>query len=144
MTTRIRYIAEYLYPGAFMPEEVTLPLPAPSFMVAVEYGPDQDGYFKKDGWYAVKITAVTEKLFVSEEDSEEAWVRQSSEVVGKWIVGERVHHEEAQLAGERFDILRSNIRSNSKDGYGVLTRCGNWQIASDYTEVIAPEAARRG
>lgn len=139
--TRTRYTAEYLYPGVFMPEEFTKPLDEPTFAAAVAAGPDEENYFVKDGWYAVRITATHEKRFVSE-DGEEAWVRQSSEKAGSWIVGQRVHYSDIE-ATDRNAILISNIRGNSRDGgFGVLTRCGNWQIASDYTEVIEPAAAK--
>lgn len=137
MNERTRYTATYLYPGSFFPEEASRDVPEPTFEAAALAGPDEDGYFRKDGWYAVRITAIREKRFTSD-DGEEAWVKQDAKRVGSWIVGERVHHEDERLAGDQFDILRSNIRSNSDDGYGVLTRCGNWQIASDYTEVVAP------
>lgn len=134
---RTRYTATYLYPGSFFPEETSRTIPEATFEAAVVAGPDEDGYFRKDGWYAVRITAIREKRFQAD-DGEEAWVKQGSERVGSWIVGERVHYEDGRLAGDQFDILRSNIRSNSDDGYGVLTRCGNWQIGSDYTEVVSP------
>lgn len=139
--TRIRYTAEYDYPGSFFPKSTSRQIVVPTFESAVTNGPNEDGYFRKDGWYAVTIRAVHEKRFTAS-DGAEAWVQQRVEVVGKFVVGERVHHESARLAGPEFDILRSDIRANSEDGYGVLTRCGNWQIASDYTRVLPPAEGR--
>jgi hypothetical protein len=137
--TRIRYSAEYMYPGSFFPESVHRALLQPTFAAAVAAGPDEDGYFRKDGWYAVKIHAITEKRFTSD-DGEVTWVKQGTVEVGNWIVGDRIHWSEIDDTRENA-ILISNIKGNSRDGgYGVKTRAGNWQIASDYTEVISPTA----
>lgn len=135
---RTRYTAEYDYPGTLFPESITRTVDGPTFAAAVAVQPDEEtGYFRKDGWYAVKIRAIVEKRFAAD-DGEEAWVKQSADVVGFWVVGERIHWSEIEDT-ERNAILISNIKCNSRDGgYGVRTRAGNWQIASDYTEVIAP------
>lgn len=144
--TRTRYTAEYLYPGAFFPEETVREIPEPTFAAAVEHGPDDtDGYFRKDGWYAVHVRSIPEKLYRSD-DGQEQWLRDGDPIRRSFIVGRLVHYESPELDGERHDILRSNIRCNSRDplkGYGVLTRSGNWQIASDYDEVVSDAAVTR-
>lgn len=139
MNTRVRYVAEYSYPGAFMPESTTRELEQPTLDAAVAAGPDEDGYFRKDGWYAVKITAFYEKRYVEAGGDAETWVRTDTSSAGAWVVGERVHVDDPSIAGSDFDILRSNIRCNTKSGYGVRTRCGNWQFADDFSGVVAPE-----
>lgn len=133
--TRIKYTAEYLYPGAFFPEETYRELPEGTFDAAVLFGPDEDGYFQKDGWYAVRIRTVQEKRFMSD-DGDEQWVS-SSETQKSYIVGKKVHYLDSSIADDKHDILQSNIKNNSRDGgYGVLTRCGNWQISSDWDVVV--------
>ncbi|MHB1098904.1 MAG: hypothetical protein ACYCZR_05045 [Burkholderiales bacterium] len=128
--TKVTYSGEYLYPGSFFAEETHRTLTDGTFAAALEAAPDGDG------WFAVKVRRITQKRFVAD-DGEEAWITQSSEVVGNWIIGRRIHADDIEPT-QTNSILISNIRCNSKDGYGVKTRCGNWQIASDYTEVIDP------
>lgn len=138
---RKEHYGRYSYPGSFFAEYTTVELTEPTLTAAAIEGPRGSGYFFKDGWFAVEITTVTLKRFEAA-DGAEVWVRQGTEAVGKWIVGRLVHFEADELAGDEHNILRSNIRSNSRDphkGYGVLTRCGNWQIASDYTAVVSAE-----
>lgn len=138
--TRTNHVATYLYPGSFFPEETNRAIPEPTLAAAVAAAPtDEEGYFRKDGWYAVRVTTTTLKRFVAD-DGEETWVPQDKPAkVGNWIVGERVHFETLP-DDDRHSILRSNIRANTKSGYGVLTRCGNWQFADDYDAVIEPAA----
>jgi hypothetical protein len=139
MTTRERHFAEYLYPGSFFPESTSREVPAATLTAAVNAGPDEDGYFSKDGWYAVKIKTAVEKLFVAD-DGDESWIGKP-DVVATVIVGDRIHFSEIEKS-DRNRILISNIECNSRDGgYGVLTRCGNWQIASDYDFVISASEA---
>lgn len=134
---RMRHHAVYDYPGSFFPESTSRSLDEPTLTAAIAAGPDEDDYFTKDGWYAVTISTVTEKLFTA--DGEEAWVKQGDTVtVGKWVVGERIHYSDIEDTRDNA-ILISNIRGNSKDGFGVKTRRGNWQIASDFTHVVSPE-----
>lgn len=138
--TRTRYSAEYLYPGSFFPEETYRDLPEPTYLAAELAGPDEDGYFKKDGWYAVRIRTITEKCYRSE-DGDEKWLRDGDPITKSFIVGRLVHADSPELECDDKSILRSNIVGNSREplkGYGVLTRCGNWQIASDYDEVVSP------
>jgi len=136
--SRKKFRAEYLYPGSFMPEECYRDLPEPTFEAAVEHGPDDiDGYFTKDGWYAVQISTIIEHRVRNLETGVEFWM-EASRTRESYIIGRLVHYESPELAHPRHEILRSNIRSNSRDplkGYGVLTRCGNWQIASDWDYV---------
>ena len=146
MTTRTRYSAKYLYPGAFFPESTFRIVEEPTFHAALAAAPaEEGGFFKADGWYAVEITAIHERRFLAEDDlMSEEWVETGRETVGSWIVGEKIHVDDEQIAGPKHDILRSNIRSNSRPpekDYGVRTRCGNWQIASDYIMVVAPDEA---
>lgn len=135
---RQRFFAEYNYPGSFFPESTTREIDLPTVEAAVAAGPDEDGYFRKDGWYSVRITSKVEKRFVAN-DGAEAWVKQGEiETIAHWVVGERIHYS-AIDATDANRILISNIEGNSADGgYGVLTRCGNWQIASDFDAVLSP------
>lgn len=137
--TTERYSATYLYPGTLFPEEITHSLPEPTLAAALAVAPDEDGYFRKDGWYAVRIHKVVMKRYVAD-DGTDLWNNESTEQVGSWIVGERIHYSEIPDTADNR-ILISNIRGNSKDGYGVHTRVGNWQIASDYDAVISPAEA---
>lgn len=138
MPTQTRYRAEYLYPGSFFPEETYRDLKEPTFENAVKFGPNEDGYFKKDGWYAVIIREKIERLMVDpDKPASTTWDMVSNEKVKSFIVGRMIHMDSPEMSGSDKDILRSNIRSNSRDplkGYGVLTRCGNWQIASDWAK----------
>jgi archaellum component FlaG (FlaF/FlaG flagellin family) len=139
MTTRTRYTAEYLYPGSFMPEETYVTIPEPTLSAAIVYGPDEPGYFSKDGWYAVLIKTVTEKQYVSD-DGDVTWLREGQTEVEKIIVGREVHVDSPEISGPEHNILRSNIRGNSRDPYknlAVHTRSGNWQIRSDWDRVVA-------
>lgn len=136
---RTRHVAEYLYPGSFFPEETYREIEFPTLQCAVENGPDEDGYFKKDGWYAVRIRTITEKRYEAA-DGDETWLRDGEPTTKSFVVGRLVHVDSPELEGEDNRILRSNISGNSRDplkGYGVLTRRGNWQIASDYDEVVS-------
>jgi hypothetical protein len=139
MTTRTRYIAEYLYPGSFMPEETSTDIPEPTLSAAIVYGPDEPGYFTKDGWYAVLIKTVTEKQYVSD-DGDSRWLRDGKIEVEKIVVEAVLHVDDPAIAGPEFNTLRANIRSNSRDPYknlAVRTRSGNWQILSDWDRVVS-------
>lgn len=142
MPTQTTYTAEYLYPGSFFPEETFREIKEPTYEAAVEAGPNEDGYFKKDGWYAVNIRRRVERLFVdADEPTTTKWLTEKNEVLTRIIVGRLVHVDDPEIAGEEHRILRSNIQSNGKDpfkDYGVLARSGNWQVASDWDEVTAP------
>lgn len=143
MSERVRYVAEYDYPGALFPESVTREVETPTWEAVVGAAPaETSGYFRADGWYAVKVTAITEKLFTAK-DHEMTWIRQSAEKVRSWVVGEKIHADDI-VPTERNAILISNIRGNTPEGsepYGVHTRAGNWQIASDYDGVVPAHAA---
>lgn len=135
---RQRFFAKYNYPGSFFPESTTREIDLPTVKAAVAAAPDEEGYFCKDGWYSVRITSKVEKRFVAT-DGAEAWVNQGDiKTIGHWVVGERIHHSDID-ATDANRILIRNIEGNSRDGgYGVLTRCGNWQIASDFDAVLSP------
>lgn len=135
---RTRYVARYLYPGSFFPEDLTREIEEPTFVAAAAAAPEGEGWCAKDRWYAVEVTAIVEKRFTSE-DGDEAWVRECDSKAGAWVIGERVHVDDPRLAGDEFRILRANIAANTKDGYAVKTRRGNWQMADSYTEVV-PES----
>lgn len=141
--TRTKHVAEYDYPGLLFPESTSRQIPEPTFAAAVTAGPAEDDYFRKDGWYAVTVRSTVEKRYESE-DGDEAWVNVAKpQVVGKWVVGERIHYSDIEQT-DANSILIGNIKCNSRDGgYGVLTRCGNWQIASDYTAVVPTSIATR-
>lgn len=127
--TRDRFEAKYLYPGVFMPEVVRHPVPDGTYAAACAIQPD-------NGWYAVEVQKVAERLYRAE-NGDEKWVSDGQPVkVGSWIVGDKIHWQDIPDTAENR-ILRSNLQANSSDGYGVRTRCGNWQIASDYLEVVA-------
>lgn len=148
---RTTHSARYSYPGVFLPEQTSRTLSGPTLVAAIAAAPTaDDGWFRQDGWYAVEISTTKHRRFVDADTDDEVWVKTLTELHGRWVVGERFHYEdlerEFQSAPEKSDIDRiliSNIKSNSKDGYGVRTRCGNWQIASDYTGVLAPAAVER-
>lgn len=126
--TRTKFTARYSYPGSFFAEQASRDLPDGEFGSALRAALD-------DGWYAVEILKSTERRF-SAANGEKRWLREGEpKKVGSWVIGERIHWENIPDTDEN-QILRSNIRCNSEDGYGVLTRRGNWQIASDYTTVV--------
>ncbi|WP_193613126.1 hypothetical protein [Nocardioides lijunqiniae] len=143
MSTRLRHVAEFSYPGALFPESVTREVDQPTLDAALAVAPTEtDGFFRKDGWYAVKITAFHEKRYVAD-DGAETWVRTARPVkVRSWVVGEKIHADDIEPT-DRNRILIANIRGNSTDGYGVRTRIGNWQMASDYDEVLPASAVTR-
>lgn len=127
--TRKKYTAEYLYPGFFMPEEETREVSDGTYAAVIAAQPN-------DGWYAVEVREITQRLYRAD-NGDEQWVKEGkSQRIGSWVVGEKIYWEDIPDT-DANRILRSNIRSNSKDGFGVKTRCGNWQIASDYLEVVA-------
>lgn len=142
---RYVYTAEYLYPGSFFPEETYRALDRAYLDEALAKQPDEEGYFRKDGWYAVRIRTHVEKRFVAG-NGEETWVRQADRTHTKsYVVGIMKHVSDIPdidpETGRDQTILKRNIEGNSREplkGYGVLTRCGNWQIASDFDEVLAP------
>ena len=127
MNTRIRFTAEYSYPGSFFAETSTRDIADGSKETALAANPD-------DHWYAVTVREITERKFTADNGSER-WLSEGDPKKTSWVIGERIHWEDIPDIPAN-EILRSNIRCNSKDGYGVKTRSGNWQIASDYTEVI--------
>lgn len=137
---RNRYTAEYLYPGSFFPESIHREIDAPTLQAAIAAAPQEtEGtYFVKDGWYAVEIFTITEKRFVAD-DGEETWIKQGKPEKHTAIVGHLVHIDSIPDDDEHR-ILRSNVRSNSREpwvGYAVKTRAGNWQVASDWDEVVS-------
>lgn len=137
MTERLKHTAIYSYPGVLFPEDTSREISEPTVAAALASAPTEpEGYFHADGWYAVEIKTTTQKLFTAE-DGEQTWVNSSTDRVTRVVVGERIHADDIE-ATDRNAILIANIRGNSKDGYGVLTRRGNWQIADDYDQVLTP------
>ena len=137
---RVEHIrATFLYPGVFMPEYVIRPVSSPSWRDVLDAAPNESGYFTLDGWYAATVECVTSKRFESS-DGDVEWVRQGQpELVDSWIIGERHHWSEIDSANGRNDILIGNIKRNDRSGgYGVHTRCGNWQLASDWKNIVHP------
>lgn len=127
--TRVRYVAHYSYPGAFFPETETRQIEAGTYAAAVQAKND-------DRWYAVEVKEITERRYEAANGNVQ-WIEDKSPVkVGSWVVGEKIHVDDIPDTDENR-ILRSNIRSNSTDGYAVKTRRGNWQMASDYSAVVA-------
>lgn len=125
---RIRYTAEYSYPGSFFPETSARDVPDASLESVRAAQPD-------DRWYAAEVKEIKERRFAAE-NGQERWLRDDDpKKVASWVIGEKIHWESIPDTDQN-SILRSNIRGNSKDGYGVKTRAGNWQIASDYLDVI--------
>lgn len=139
MTLRSRYKAEYYYPGSFMPETTSRDVADPRWLTVVAAGPDQEGYFSKDNWYAVVVREIVEERFTSD-SGEERWLVNSNEKVRSYIVGRVFHVDDIpDVDGTRDNsILKSNIRGNSMSQIAVLTRCGNWQMYEDWDEVIEP------
>lgn len=128
---RTRYLAEYAFPGLLFPEMDTRDIEVPTLRAAVQANP-------RNGWYAVRITAITKELFTSD-SGEERWLTKGGpEKVDHIVVGERIHINDIPDTPEN-SILRSNIRGNTDDGYAVKTRRGNWQFASDYNRVVSAE-----
>lgn len=132
MTTRERFVATYYYPGVFFPEETSRELVKPTFQQALAAAPDEEGYFRKDGWYGLRITSIIEKKFVADDDAV-TWVRESS-VQTSWIIGERIHRDDERLSDPSFDSMKLG-----GEEYFVLARCGNWQPDGYYEFVVTPE-----
>lgn len=130
---RQTYYAVYDYPSFLFAESRSRDIAGPTIEDAIAGELDK-------GWYAVRIHQRTEKLFRAA-DSEETWVKQEDKRLSRHVIGDRIHYGDIE-ATDRNRILISNIKNNSKDGYGVLTRAGNWQIASDYDSVIPATAVR--
>ena len=126
--TRKRFSATYSYPGSFFAETESRDLASGTLESAIAEQPNSN-------WYAVAVKSINERKFVAANGTEKWLAEGNPEKIGSWIVGEKIHWEDIPDTDENR-ILRSNIRVNSKDGYGVKTRLGNWQIASDYTAVI--------
>lgn len=133
MSTRTRHYGVYSYPGLLFADTTTRDIETPTAFSAVASGPADSR------WYAVDIHTVIEKKFLSD-DGEETWVKKSDKRVARIVVGEKIHVDNIPDTDQNR-ILRDNIRWNSKDGYGVKTRAGNWQIASDYDVVLNPSLA---
>lgn len=133
-TTRTRYYGVYSYPGLLFAEETSRPLTSGDVVAAIAEGPDDER------WYAVEIRVAIEKRFVAD-DGEEQWLKKSDQRKARYVIGEKVHVDDIP-DDDRHSILRSNIRGNSTDHFGVRTRAGNWQIAQDYDDVIPPQAVR--
>lgn len=128
MVDTVAHKARYLYPGVFMPEEQVRDLTFPTYGEAVKGQPD-------DGWYAVEISSIKYKRFTAD-DGDIEWIPQGTVNKETYIIGQQIHCDEIPNTDENR-ILRSNIRSNSDDGFAVKTRCGNWQIASDWDHVMS-------
>lgn len=126
--TRTRYTAIYSYPGSFFPETTTRDVTDGTYAAAVAAQTD-------DLWYAVEVKKITERRYEAANGNVEWLKDKSPERVGSWVVGERIHWEDIPDTDDNR-ILRSNIRGNSTDGYGVKTRRGNWQMASDFSAVV--------
>lgn len=136
MTSRDRHIATYLYPGVFFPEETTRELSKPTFEQALAAAPDsEEGFFCKDGWYAVRITTIHEKKFVAN-DGEETWVKNPSlkEITWSWIIGEKIRRDDERLSDPKFNSMKIG-----DEEYFVLARCGNWQPANYYNYIVSED-----
>ena len=116
-----------------MPEETSREIPSPDWEAVLSHSPDETGYFRKNGWYAVIVSTLTQKLF--DAGDEQRWLPEGKPKQAKYVVGEKIHYTDID---ESQHILRSNLRGFG-EGYGVLTRCGNWQPASAY-DVVVPES----
>lgn len=134
-TMRTRYVARYYYPGLLFPEDLTRNVTGSSIAEVVAGQ-------ENDGWYAVDVLEILDEVLQSELYGETA-VERSRKRVANYIVGTPYHYDALPpetAAHPSVDILRSNIRVNDRSGgYGVLTRCGNWQIRSDWLTVISPD-----
>ena len=141
--TRTRHEARYCYPGFLFPEELVMDLGEKDTLeAAVQAAPaEPSGLFATNGWYAVHITAITEKRYVAG-DGEDTWVRLSADRLRSYVVGDKIHADDIE-ATEQNRILIANIRANSDTSHGVLTRCGNWQIADDYDQVVPASEVTR-
>lgn len=134
-TMRTRYVARYYYPGLLFPEDLTRNVEGSSITDVVAGQ-------ENDRWYAVDVFEIVEEVLQSELYGETP-VERSRERVANYIVGTPYHFQALPaktLADPSVDILQHNIRANDRSGgYGVLTRCGNWQIRSDWETVISPD-----
>lgn len=128
-TMRKRYVATYFYPGFLFPETTSADVEGTAIGDVVAAQTDAR-------WYAAEVHEVTEEIFESDAYGETAVMRERVKVAS-FIVG-TVHHYDSLPADQA--ILRSNIEVNDRSGgYGVLTRCGNWQIRSDWMTVVSPD-----
>jgi len=134
-TMRTRYFARYYYPGLLFPEDLTRDVQGSSIAEVVAGQKD-------DRWYGVDVFEITEEVLQSETYGE-TLVERGRTRVANYLVGTPYHYQSLPaktLADPSADILQRNIKVNDKSGgYGVLTRCGNWQIRSDWETVISPD-----
>lgn len=147
--TRTRHVVEYDYPGALFPESVSREVDKPTLDAVLAAAPDEEGYFKRDRWYAATIRAIEEKRFEAA-DGEVTWVRLSSDKVDSWVVGERIPLTDPRIDNDASGALRSNLAQYERIGGpggkttdGVLCRTGNWQPAAEYSHVITDDEAKR-
>jgi len=138
-SSRIRYVATYLYPGIFLPESTDRDIPEPTIEAVIAAAPAETSYFTKDGWYAVQVHEIVEARYVSAVDSTDMWVGQTRVHVHTWIVGEEVRWQDLPDVPENRSLI-FNIKHNSPTGVGVRTRRGNWQPLTEKTSVISPDA----
>lgn len=133
MTTRTRFLAEYLAPGAFMSESYgTRELAEPTTEQVLEHQPNEN-------WFGARVSSVTEKMFRAS-DGEVAWVEENRPqlIFTVYNYGEIFDLERVKALGAGYDILVSNMEGN-KWPRVVRTRLGNWQPLEDEDVVLGAE-----
>lgn len=135
MTTRIKFIAEYLYPGTFVPETASREIDVPTQSAAEAAMPDGNvGYTST--CYGIRLFEQTERLW--ESDGEFQWLPEGERtIVDSWAYGKEVHYDDIPDTPNN-EILRSNVRINTKDGYAVKHISGNWTFRRDWNRVVSP------
>jgi hypothetical protein len=137
MNRKIKYTATYLWPGSFVDETASKPLPSPTLAAALAEMPEDRIYGSHA--FGFEITETPMKLFTSDDDEQRWLANGKSRRVGYWYFGEMMTLAEvgAQNTNGRYDILLSNMRGNDWSAV-VRTIAGNFKPVEDGVTVLPP------
>ena len=135
MTIRTRYTAEYLYPGSFFPEEVSVSVKDDTLQSILDSDPGPNAIYKNTPAYGVVVRKVCEKRAVFD-DGTDTWVLDGSPSITKRYLWGEFYSSEAIKAIEGDSVLyRNSLYNGILDG-AIKCRSGNWQTVEPKTVVI--------
>lgn len=135
MSTRTRYTAEYLYPGAFFPESVSVPVKDDTLQSILDSDPGPDALYKNTPAYGVLVRRLSEKRAVFD-DGTDVWVVDGTSTLTKrYLWGQFYSSDSIKAMEGESTLYRNSLHNGIVDG-AIKCRSGNWQTVEPKTVVI--------